>query len=141
MQRFALHMLLHIDQVRSGQVRSECLTCTFRASCCTCRAGSGLRLVPLSGTGCSCVPVLHYLATSPSLKTKRPAAYCCSARLSRAQELHIDRNVRAFDHLLSRGQDQLVSAVVWNRELFNSLILALEDKPSLPCRTKATARR
>ena len=24
-----------IGQVRSGQVRSECLTCTFRASCCS----------------------------------------------------------------------------------------------------------
>ena len=24
-------------QVRSGQVRSECLTCTFRASCCSTR--------------------------------------------------------------------------------------------------------
>ena len=24
-------------QVRSGQVRSECLTCTFRASCCSAR--------------------------------------------------------------------------------------------------------
>ena len=25
------------SQVRSGQVRSECLTCTFRASCCSAR--------------------------------------------------------------------------------------------------------
>ena len=25
------------SQVRSGQVRPECLTCTFRASCCSAR--------------------------------------------------------------------------------------------------------
>ena len=29
---------LYIDEPqRSGQVRSECLTCTFRASCCSAR--------------------------------------------------------------------------------------------------------
>ena len=33
-------------QVRSGQVRSECLTCTFRASCCSLSR-------PVTGTGTS----------------------------------------------------------------------------------------
>ena len=32
-----LRRLLCPGQVRSGQVRSECLTCTFRASCCSAR--------------------------------------------------------------------------------------------------------
>ena len=37
------------SKVRSGQVRSECLTCTFRASCCSARLSRAQ--VPLSGTG------------------------------------------------------------------------------------------
>ena len=35
--------------VRSGQVRSECLTCTFRASCCSARLSRTQVPVPLSG--------------------------------------------------------------------------------------------
>ena len=35
--------------LRSGQVRSVCLTCTFRASCCSARLSRAQ--VPLSGTG------------------------------------------------------------------------------------------
>ena len=39
-------------QVRSGQVRLECLTCTFRASCCSARLSRAqVPAVPLSGTG------------------------------------------------------------------------------------------
>ena len=30
-----LTCLDNVDKVRLGQVRSECLTCTFRASCCS----------------------------------------------------------------------------------------------------------
>ena len=45
---------IHKYQVRSGQVRSECLTCTFRASCCSARLSRALvwpSPFPLSGTG------------------------------------------------------------------------------------------
>ena len=41
-------------QLKSGQARSECLTCTFRASCCSARlswAQIPAFAVPLSGTG------------------------------------------------------------------------------------------
>ena len=38
-----------VNQVRSGQVRSECLTCTSRASCCSARLSRAH--APLSGTG------------------------------------------------------------------------------------------
>ena len=38
-------------QVRSGQVRSEYLTCTFKASCCSPRLSRAQVPVPLSGTG------------------------------------------------------------------------------------------
>ena len=37
-------------QVRSGQIKSECLTCSFRASCCSARLSRAHILVPLSGT-------------------------------------------------------------------------------------------
>ena len=40
-------------EIRSGQVRSVCLTCTFRASCCSARfsrAHVPAFTVPLSGT-------------------------------------------------------------------------------------------
>ena len=40
--------------IRSGQVRSKCLTCTFRASCCIARLSRGqvpASQVPLFGTG------------------------------------------------------------------------------------------
>ena len=33
----AVDSLFKYGQVRSGQVRSECLMCTFRASCCSAR--------------------------------------------------------------------------------------------------------
>ena len=32
-----LHFKRRVKQYGSGQVRSECLTCTFRASCCSAR--------------------------------------------------------------------------------------------------------
>ena len=40
---------LVLKMVRSGQVRSECLTCTFRRSCCGTRLSR--TQVPASGTG------------------------------------------------------------------------------------------
>ena len=40
---------LVLKMVRSGQVRSECLTCTFRRSCCSTRLSR--TQVPASGTG------------------------------------------------------------------------------------------
>ena len=40
-----------IGQVRSGQVRSECLTCTSRAICCSARLSRTQVPVPLSWIG------------------------------------------------------------------------------------------
>ena len=41
-------------EATSGQIRSECLTCTFRAGCCSARLSRAqvpTSPVPLSGTG------------------------------------------------------------------------------------------
>ena len=43
-----------VSDIQPGQVRSECLTCTFRASCCSARLSRAqvrTSPVPLSGTG------------------------------------------------------------------------------------------
>ena len=66
-----LQVMLHelLFPTRSGQVRSECLMYTFRTSCYRTQlvigTGAGLRLVPLSGTGCPNNSKISFICTIP----------------------------------------------------------------------------